>query len=194
MGFNDLNRKWFHQKHYNVVIPSFFSNKYRSWICHVPSPLPSCHPFQMSYRVIYQSIVLTNPQCPVMRTPRQFSRMSMVFGMSWNSLSFQLPSSLQQDLPSLKNKIDQLLRNITAKIYRGDNSTDCMTCKIHCHFHITDDIKYFGPPIGYDASTGECNLKWWAKSISKTARKCGQGIFLEQTSRRVSENRLLLRA
>jgi len=69
-----------------------------------------------------------------------------------------------------------------------------MTCKIHCHFHITDDIKYFGPPIGYDASTGERNLKWWAKSISKTARKCGQGIFLEQTSRRVSENRLLLRA
>ena len=106
----------------------------------------------------------------------------------------QLPSSLQQDLPSLKTKIDQLLRNITGRIYRGDNSTDCMTCKIHCHYHITDDIKYYGPPIGYDASTGERNLKWWAKSISKTARKCGQTIFLEQTSRRVSDNRLLIRA
>ena len=106
----------------------------------------------------------------------------------------ELPSHLQQDLPSLKTKIDQLLVNITNNIYRGDNSTDTFTCKIHAHYHITDDIKYFGPPIGYDASTGERNLKWWAKSISKTARKCGQAMFLEQTSKRVTDHRMLKRA
>ena len=106
----------------------------------------------------------------------------------------QLPAILQQDLDSLRIRINELIPNVTANIYRGDNSTDCLTCKIHSHYHIVEDIKYFGPPIGYDASTGERNLKWWAKSISKTARKCGQAMFLEQTSKRVTDHRMLKRA
>jgi len=105
-----------------------------------------------------------------------------------------LPANLQQDLDDLTIKINDLIPDITESIYRGDNSTDCLTCKIHSHYHLVENIKYFGPPIGYDASTGERNLKWWAKRISTTARKCGQAMFLEQTSKRVTDHRMLKRA
>jgi hypothetical protein len=40
--------------------------------------------------------------------------------------------------------------------------------------------------MGYDAGTGERNLKRWDKGVSKTARKCGQAMFMEQTASRVT--------
>lgn len=48
--------------------------------------------------------------------------------------------------------------------------------------------------MGFDASKGERNLKIWAKGYTKTARKCGQNIFIEQTARRVAEHLVLQRA
>ena len=48
--------------------------------------------------------------------------------------------------------------------------------------------------MGYDAAKGECNLKFWAKEISKTGCKCGQAVFIEQTSKRVSDHLILQRA
>jgi len=54
------------------------------------------------------------------------------------------------------------------------------------------DIQYFGAPIGFNASKGERNLKWWAKkSLSKTAQKCGQETFIQQTAQRLSDYLLL---
>jgi hypothetical protein len=106
----------------------------------------------------------------------------------------QLPAVWQNDLDNLKEKMDTLMTSILTKIYRGDDGIDAATCKCHSHYHIIDDIRYFGDPMGYNASTGECNLKWWAKRISKAARKCGQTIFLEQTSKRVLDQLVLQRA
>ena len=106
----------------------------------------------------------------------------------------RLPEHLQKDLDLIKEKLDHLMTQILHKVYRGDTGIDVSTCKCHAHFHLTDDIKYFGAPIGYDASKGERNLKWWAKRISKTARKCGQRIFLQQTSDRVVDSLVLQRA
>ena len=105
-----------------------------------------------------------------------------------------LPEHLQTDLDLIKEKLDRLMTCILKRIYRGDTGIDVSTCKCHAHFHLTDDIMYFGAPIGYDAGKGERNLKWWAKRISKTARKCGQAVFLEQTSRRVMDSLILQRA
>ena len=84
----------------------------------------------------------------------------------------QLPAVWQNDLENLKEKMDTLMTSILTKIYRGDDGIDAATCKCHSHYHIIDDIRYFGDPMGYNASTGERNIKWWAKRISKTARKC----------------------
>jgi hypothetical protein len=45
--------------------------------------------------------------------------------------------------------------------------------------------------MNYEASLGERNLKWWAKLISSTARKCGETTFIIQTAARISDHLLL---
>jgi len=105
----------------------------------------------------------------------------------------ELEPKFHQDLSQLKITLDTLLTGVFSRIYRGDNSVDVQTCKCHAHFHLIWAIEYFGAPMGFDAAKGERNLKFWAKEISKTARKCGQAIFIEQTSRRVADHLVLQR-
>jgi hypothetical protein len=105
----------------------------------------------------------------------------------------ELDPQFHEDLPNLKVSLDNLLSGIFSRIYRGDNSVDVQTCKCHAHFHLTWTIEYFGAPMGFDAAKGERNLKFWAKEISQTARKCGQAIFIAQTSQRVADHLVLQR-
>jgi len=100
----------------------------------------------------------------------------------------------QTSLSELKARLHPRLEDIFSKIYRGDSSVDVLTCKCHSHFHLVDDIDYFGCPMGFEASKGERNLKAWAKRPSKTARKCGQATFIEQTSLRIEDYLVLQRA
>jgi hypothetical protein len=90
--------------------------------------------------------------------------------------------------------VREFLRLFNAYVYRGDDSVDTDTCKIHCHLHILGNILMFGDPMQYDAAKGERGLKDWAKLISQTAQKCGIDIFLFQTIHRVATNQLLQRA
>jgi hypothetical protein len=106
----------------------------------------------------------------------------------------QMDDAILLDLHRLKVKIDSLMTSILSMIYRGDDSFDVGTCKCHAHFHLANAIEYYGAPMGFDASKGERNLKPWAKHISKTARKCGEQMFIGQTARRVSDHQLLQRA
>jgi hypothetical protein len=106
----------------------------------------------------------------------------------------ELDPILQCNYKLLKEKLNFLHNSILAGIYRGDNGIDVRTCKCHAHFHLTEDIKRYGAPMGFDASKGERNLKSWAKRVSKTARKCGQSIFIHQTAKRVSDHLVLQRA
>ena len=103
----------------------------------------------------------------------------------------ELDSSFHEDLPSIRKQLDTLMGTIFDRVYRGDNGIDMLTCKCHAHFHLTADIEYYGAPMNYDAGKGERNLKFWAKEISQTARKCGQAVFIEQCSRRVSDHMVL---
>jgi Plavaka transposase len=105
----------------------------------------------------------------------------------------ELDPQFHADLPNVKVALDELLSSVFSRIYRGDNSVDVQTCKCHAHFHLTWTIEYFGAPMGFDAAKGERNLKFWAKEISKTARKCGQAIFIAQTSQRVADHLVLQR-
>lgn len=102
--------------------------------------------------------------------------------------------STQQQLELLQSKLYPILDFISRSVYRGDQSIDMLTCKMHSHFHLVNDIRYFGSPMGFDAGKGERNLKAWAKQISKTARKCGQTMFIQQTSQRVCDYLVLERA
>ncbi len=79
-------------------------------------------------------------------------------------------------------------------VYRGDDTVDSDTCKIHCHLHILQNMLMFGDPMQHDAAKGERGLKDWAKHTSKTAQKCGIDTFLVQTMNRVSTQQLMQRA
>ena len=87
--------------------------------------------------------------------------------------------------------IREFLKQFNEYIFRGDDSVDSDTCKIHCHLHILQNILMFGDPTQYDAAKGERGLKDWAKGISQTAQKCGIDIFLYQTIQRVSTLQLI---
>jgi hypothetical protein len=90
--------------------------------------------------------------------------------------------------------VREFLRLFNEYVYRGDDSVDTDTCKIHCHLHILGNILNYGDPMQYDAAKGERGLKDWAKHISQTAQKCGIDIFLFQTIQRVSTYQLMQRA
>lgn len=134
------------------------------------------------------SAVLTN-----VRGLRKILEQALVFhGLIHNYHNLDVDE--QKQIPLLSKKIVEMMQFVFNNIYRGDQGVDVLTCKCHAHFHLTADIQYFGAPMGFDASKGERNLKWWAKSLSKTARKCGQATFIQQTAQRLSDYLLLQRA
>ena len=104
-----------------------------------------------------------------------------------------LDPAWQIQLDAIQAKLQDLLNNLFNRIYRGDNGVDIGTCKCHSHYHVASTIKQFGAPLGCDAGVGERNLKRWAKGVSKTARKCGQAMFMGQTASRVTERLVLAR-
>jgi hypothetical protein len=105
--------------------------------------------------------------------------------------SKDLPLEIRAEPEVFDRGIREFLRLFNAYVYRGDDSVDTDTCKIHCHLHILQNIIMFGDPMQYDAAKGERGLKDWAKLISQTAQKCGIDIFLFQTIHRVSTHQLM---
>ena len=76
-------------------------------------------------------------------------------------------------------------------IYRGDDSVDSDTCKIHTQLHNRRSHAYFGDLMQYNSAIGERGLKVWAKRVSQTALKHGRDKFTYSTSSRVGERMLL---
>lgn len=79
-------------------------------------------------------------------------------------------------------------------VYRGDDSVDCETSKIHSHLHLPEDIQDYGHPMNWEAGKGERGLKVWAKLASATAQKFTIPIFTHQTALRVADAMLLSKA
>jgi hypothetical protein len=73
-------------------------------------------------------------------------------------------------------------------IYRGDDTVDTDTCKIHTQWHAN---RYFGGPMQSNMETGERGLKTWAKKVARTALKHGRDVFTQSTSNHVGEMLLL---
>lgn len=172
---------------------------------HTPDP-NSSPPFPTAISCIHSNIVKHGIEKPKIKGRGDTSailtdvsgfRQVLEYALIFHSIVHeyhQLPDDMQTNISDLTTNIDALMEYIFSLIYRGDNSIDVLTCKCHAHFHLAKDIEYFGAPMGFDASKGERNLKSWAKGISKTARKCGQQIFVRQTALRVSDHQLLQRS
>lgn len=67
-------------------------------------------------------------------------------------------------------------------LYRGDDTIDADTCKIHTQLHNGQTHAYFGDLMQYNTATGERGLKFWAKRISQTAFKHSRDKFTYSTS------------
>jgi len=76
-------------------------------------------------------------------------------------------------------------------VYRGNNSVDSRTTKIHANKRVGQNHKCLGTCMHADCQTGERLLKTKAKSISSTAQQRGNNIFEKQTMDRVLEEILM---
>jgi hypothetical protein len=66
--------------------------------------------------------------------------------------------------------------------------------KLHELLHVTKDIGRYGHPLGYDASTGERLLKYFAKIPSQRSQKQDYNDFMRQVCCRLHESELIQRA
>jgi len=63
--------------------------------------------------------------------------------------------------------------------------------KLHEMLHLIGDIRKHGPPMNYDASTGESGLRSWAKDPGATSQKQGPETFTQQVAMRIWESSLM---
>lgn len=95
------------------------------------------------------------------------------------------------DIEGIRQSLCEYVKEYCRCVYRGDDSTDCDTCKVHCHLHLDTDIRDYGHPMNWEAGKGERGLKVWAKLASTTAQKQSLTVFTYQTALRVAEASLL---
>jgi hypothetical protein len=106
----------------------------------------------------------------------------------------RLPLHLRSNVNGTEAAIRELVRLFDQYIYRGDDTLDSKTPKMHAHLHMGANIPEYGWFMQYDAGMGERGLKDWAKKISKTAQKRGNAIFLHQTCARIYDAQVLAKA
>ena len=105
-----------------------------------------------------------------------------------------LPYSYRSDLQTVDYGARKVIRYFDTLVYRGDNTCDMDTCKVHTQLRTKRNIEMTGDPMQTSCNGCERGLKSWAKNISKTAQKQGYGIFTLQTGKRVSDQIILSKA
>ena len=105
----------------------------------------------------------------------------------------EIPSEDRANGRFLHDCVAAYVKIYTDGIYRGDDTVDCETPKIHAHLHLAGDIIDFGHPMNWDAGKGERGLKDWAKVVSSTAQKQNLSDFTYQTAMRICDCALLKR-
>jgi hypothetical protein len=109
---------------------------------------------------------------------------------AWCHYSSNLPIELQEDFELIAFSSAMVVQYFDTIIYRGDDSVDTDTCKIHSQLHHSYTIARFGDPMQYNTEVGERGLREWAKRLARTALKHGRDKFTESTSDRVKERLL----
>ena len=105
----------------------------------------------------------------------------------------EIRAEQQTDGRFIHDCVKAYLKIYTDAVYRGDDTVDCETPKIHAHLHLAGDIMDFGHPMNWDAGKGERGLKDWAKVVSSTAQKQNLSDFTYQTAMRIADCALLSR-
>jgi hypothetical protein len=92
---------------------------------------------------------------------------------AWCHYSSNLPIELQEDFELIAFSSAMVVQYFDTIIYRGDDSVDTDTCKIHSQLHHSYTIARFGDPMQYNTEVGERGLREWAKRLARTALKHG---------------------
>jgi hypothetical protein len=99
----------------------------------------------------------------------------------------RLSKEKRTDIGLINDSLRRFVKQYSLCIYRGDDSSDCNTGKVHAHLHLGKDILSFGHPMNWDAGKGERGLKVWAKQVGRRAQKQSIKIFTAQTASRITE-------
>jgi hypothetical protein len=105
--------------------------------------------------------------------------------------SSSLPSSIRDNFDNVHSGGRSMVRYIERQFYRGDDTVDYRTTKLHCHRRIGRNYEEMRSLMNFCAEVGERMLKTEAKQISRTAQQRGEATFELQTSERVMERQLL---
>lgn len=105
--------------------------------------------------------------------------------------SYTLPDELRTDNHLIDYGSRSLIEYYSKIIYRGDESVDCRTTKVHSNIRAGFNYILLGSCIHADCQTGERLLKTKAKKISSTAQKRGNSHFEQGTMHRIQEETLL---
>ena len=91
-------------------------------------------------------------------------------------------------LKNLKRTIVHFINCINSTCYRKGMGTKLI--KNHLYFHMTDYIKLWGPPAGWDSAPSESHHKTEIKAPSKNTQ-CNASTLIHQTAKRKSEKMLI---
>jgi hypothetical protein len=110
---------------------------------------------------------------------------------SFCKYSATLPPSLRDDFNCVEAGGRMLVRYFERMFYRGDNSIDSRTTKVHVHLRVGVNYRNQRNLMHSSCEAGERLLKTEAKGISKTAQQRGEETFEKQTCQRIQDRHVM---
>lgn len=110
---------------------------------------------------------------------------------SFCKYSSTLPPSLRDNFDLVEVGGRTLVCYFERMFYRGDNSIDSRTTKVHVHLRVGMNYRNQRNLMHSSCETGERLLKTEAKGISKTAQQRGEETFEKQTCQRIQDRHLM---
>jgi hypothetical protein len=110
---------------------------------------------------------------------------------SFSKYSSSLPHHLRDDFELVDYGGRNLIRYFEKMIYRGDNSLDARTTKIHAQKRTGLNYNRILSMNHTSCETGERMLKTEAKGISRTAQQRGHEMFEKQTCHRIGDRMVM---
>lgn len=105
--------------------------------------------------------------------------------------SFTLPRKMQDNIELIDFGSRTLVQYFEKMVYRGDDSVDSRTTKVHANKRAGLNHQCLGSCMHADCQTGERLLKTKAKGISSTAQQRGNSTFERQSMHRIQEETIL---
>jgi hypothetical protein len=105
-----------------------------------------------------------------------------------------MPLKFRENTSAINAPTRMMVSLFVKNVYCGDATLDPNTTKMNCCMHCIMNYQEYGGFMNYNAGMGERGLKTWANFISRTAQKRGVDLFNHQTTERLFDHLLLMKA